>query len=75
MKRRGESEPTPTHKTPSVSAEEPRSGDVNLRASSRNMTVVIYGALKQNGGLFEALARCYYSKLIRVCYSGILPPL
>lgn len=62
-----------THKTTSVSAKELRSGDDNFHASSRHVTVVIYGVLKQNGGLFDALARCYYSKLIRVCYSVILP--
>lgn len=56
-----------------MSAKELRSGDDNFRASSPNVTAVIYGVLKQNGGLFDVLARCYYSNLIRVCYSVILP--
>lgn len=61
--------PPPTR----LPAKELRSGDDNFRASSPNVTAAIYGVSKQNGRLFDVLARCYYSKLIRVCYSVILP--
>lgn len=56
-----------------VSAKQLRSEDDNFRASQCNMTMLIYSVLKENGGLFGVLARCYYGKLICVCYCVILP--
>lgn len=36
------------------------------------MTILIYRPVKENGGLLGVVARCYYSKLICVCYCVIL---
>lgn len=49
-----------------------RSKDEDFRASQCNITILIYRMVKRNGGLLRVLVRCYYSKLICVCYYVIL---
>ncbi|MEQ2187571.1 hypothetical protein GOODEAATRI_006009 [Goodea atripinnis] len=52
----------------SMSAKQLQLKDGDLGALQSSTTILIYRASKQNGRLLGMLVRCYYSKLICVCY-------